>query len=211
MCSWLPNKTDAYFPDFVFVMTNIKVTNDKYQSYKYEKHSREICRSRCPLRRVPHLGFKTFTSEHFCTETFFRYQFFPIPVPLPPKSPTLVKLLLLLNIFVCFLFFQCYIICMCWCVCAVCLQIFCVSKYLYFASEAKQGWWVVSRCTKCRKCTGDETISLAIHISLSLWHHLEKSKKCNKNDQFARILNRRFKMQILCVPKALKKGVSERT
>ena len=33
--------TDSDFYDFVFVF--VSVFHDKYQSYKYEKHSREIC------------------------------------------------------------------------------------------------------------------------------------------------------------------------
>ena len=37
--SWLPYSTDCDFHDFAFVF----VFHDKYQSYKYEKHSREIC------------------------------------------------------------------------------------------------------------------------------------------------------------------------
>ena len=34
--------TDSDFYDFVFVF--VSVFHDKYQSYKYEKHSREICK-----------------------------------------------------------------------------------------------------------------------------------------------------------------------
>ena len=39
--SWLPSSTETYFHDFVFVYR--LMFHNKYQSCKYENHSREIC------------------------------------------------------------------------------------------------------------------------------------------------------------------------
>ena len=156
---------------YVFLFLYLSVLCFINQSYKYEKHSREICRSRCPLRRVPHLGFKTFFWA-------FLYLFFSF------------------NVLVC--------------LCCVFANILC---FLVF---------VLCKRGKARVVSGEQVHKVPkvhwgwnhftfISLSLSVWHHLEKSKKCNKNYQIARILNLELKMQIVCVPKALKKGVSGRT
>ena len=54
-----------------------------------------------------------------------------------------------------------------------------------------------------------------VHISwrkqfhLDVWHQFQKYKKCKKSHEFAEISNLKFQMQLVCVPKAIKKGVSE--